>query len=91
MKKIIMVSALVLSFILAGCGAFNEANNYKTPDPSNNAKAHWIRLDTPSNYETIIYTCIGQDAVFIGQSSGMTVSTYDPNCGAKAQIVGIGK
>lgn len=84
------VGALIIALLLTlvSCGAFNEANNYKTPDPSNNAKLHWVRLDTPSNYETIIYACLGTDAIFIGQSSGMTVSTYDPNCGATSQLVG---
>lgn len=84
----LLASSAAAVLALAGCGAFNEANSYKTPDPANNAQAHWVRLDTPSNYETVIWACLGQDAVFIGQSSGLTVSTYDPNCGATSQVVG---
>lgn len=88
MKYKIAALMATVAVVLAGCGGFSEANNYKTPDPKNNSTAHWIRIDTPSNYETVIWACVGQDAVFIGQSSGLTVSTYDPNCGATSQVVG---
>lgn len=88
MRRAIITGAAILGIGLAGCGAFNEANNYKTPDPGHNFRASWTRLDTPSNYETVIWACAGKDAVFIGQSSGLTVSTFDPNCGATSQIVG---
>ena len=86
-RRFLIVAAVSL-LAIAGCGAFNEANNYKTPDPAHNIRAVWTRLDTPSNYETVIWACVGKDAVFIGQSSGLTVSTFDPNCGATSQIVG---
>lgn len=80
--------AMILAFagiVAAACGSLSEANSYNLPDPNsqhNDNHLIWVRLDSPQNYPTIVYTCRDGDGIYITQDSGSSVKVVpnDPAC-----------
>jgi hypothetical protein len=81
-----MAMGIIIAAILclAGCGAFGEAHNYNAPPPYKNYVLHWVRLESPGNYHTIIFACHNADGIYLDQSdnNSVTVTANDPNCRA---------
>lgn len=67
---------------LAGCGAYNEAHNHNAPAPGYDIRAHWVRVQSPGNYSTVIRSCVGHDGIYLTQSdyTGIFVLANDPVC-----------
>lgn len=80
MKRVLLL--LLLALALAGCGSLHESNQFKLPDPNVNVRMTWIRIDTPSNYPTVVHACYGPDGIYLNQdtSNTTTVVPNDPQC-----------
>lgn len=80
MKRVAAVVILVAA--LAGCGARIEANAYNLPDPTRNVRLHWVRIDSPSNYPTIVHACWKGEGYYVDQDAANSVEVQpgDPTC-----------
>jgi hypothetical protein len=78
-KAVIAVAAGV---ILAGCGNYDEANNHKAPSPFRDVHLQWERVESPSNYPSIVHTCFKGNGIYLNQdaSNTTTVLAHDPTC-----------
>jgi len=83
MKKLIAVTMLVLA--LTGCSSWNAAHHHNAPTAVNgkHSFAHWYWLQSPGSFQTIIYTCIGTEAIYETQDNSypFDIVQEDPICG----------
>jgi hypothetical protein len=77
---------------ISGCGAgYSAAHDHNAPTATNNAKSgtdtwHWI--DSPGNFQTLIYECIGTEGIWETQDNSypILIIPQDPICGYKGTI-----
>lgn len=89
LRRLALIGATALTIILAGCGNYGESHSHNAPPPKGDVYAQWERIQSPGNYHTIIWTCMGKDGIYIDQAdnNSVTVTTNDPNCGPNGQLL----
>lgn len=83
MLTVAVMPAVLAVSLLAGCGAQREANGYNLSDSVRNVGTlTWVRVDSPSNYPTIMHACWDGLGLYIDQDATNSVrSQYpDPTC-----------
>lgn len=83
MKKL-MVAALVamLACALAACSSWNAAHNHNAPTPAQDVRLHWVWLESPGSFDTIIFACHGNVGLYETQDSNLPFRAIanDSNC-----------
>ena len=84
MKKVFAIAATTIA--LAGCGSsWQAAHNHNAPTATDSGFTHarWFWLDSPGSFQTIVYTCIGTEAIYETQDNSypFKVVQDDPICG----------
>jgi len=81
-RKIVITAAVAAVLPLAGCSAYDASHNHNAPTPVKDIRGGWTRIDTPGNFPSVVWRCIGHDGVYVtmDNSSSVEVETSDPNC-----------
>ncbi len=88
-KKLAAAGAAALVLGITACGSYGESHDHNAPPPAYDIRATWVRIQSPGNYHTIIFTCVLRDGIYIDQadSNSVTATANDPNCGPAGQIL----
>lgn len=88
-QRVIIATAIVASAIaLAGCSAYDAAHNFNAPTPGQVVTGNWTRIETPGNFPSVVFECVGRDGVYqsMDAASSVEVVPDDPNCLPGASI-----
>ncbi len=81
MKRAIIAAAAVLA-LLTGCSAYDAAHNHNAPTPTKEIGGQWTRIDTPGNFPSVVFRCVGRDGIYEAMDSPTSVEVVanDPRC-----------
>ena len=82
-RKIVLAASAVLSLpLLAGCSDYSAAHDYNAPTPAHVIRGNWTRIETPGNFPSMVWECVGPDGVYDNQDSSSSpfVLANDPRC-----------
>jgi hypothetical protein len=83
MRRAIAAAAVGLAVLgIAGCSNYGESNDHNMPFPTApDVRPSWTRIDSPSGYLTLMFTCRGKDGIYEPhQGTTVTVVPNDPQC-----------
>lgn len=88
----VAVIAAAAAIPLAGCSAYSAAHDYNAPTPSRVIPGDWTRIETPGNFPSVVWECVGRDGIYVNMdtASSAWVVADDPNCKPGADIIRAG-
>lgn len=77
-----LIAVIAAAPLLAGCGAYAAAHDFNAPTPARIIPGNWARIETPGNFPSVVFECLGKDGIYQTQDqySSVQVIAGDPNC-----------